>query len=242
MKKRMAMLLSAGSLLVLTTVKAQDVPAPSTSKSSADAIGRTTFGIRAGVNFQNINGKYDNGNKMKNDLIPGFNVGVNAEIPMAPEFFIQPDVLFTTGGAKLEKTSSAQTYNTTVHLAYVQVPVNLVYKPLLGTGRLIAGFGPYVDFGVGGKVKYDGAGAPADQDIKFKNSYSNTDNSSNVYYRSVGAGANVLAGYEFANKLSFQLNAQLGLTDINPKNDASPSSSQAKATNTGFGISAGYRF
>jgi len=241
MKKKMVMLMSAGSFMLLTTLQAQNVPAPSTSASSADAIGRTTFGVRAGVNFQNINGRYANDVKMKNDLIPGFNVGVNAEIPIAPTFFIQPGVLFTTKGAKLEQTSG-QSYESTVHLSYIEIPVNVVYKPLLGTGRLIAGFGPYVDFGIGGKIKYEGSGAPADKDIKFQKSISSSDNTTNTaYYRGFGAGANVLFGYEFANKLSFQLNAQLGLTDINPKNDA-VSSSNAKATNTGFGISAGYRF
>ena len=227
--------------LVFTALHAQDnPPAPSTSTSSVDAAGRTTFGVRAGINFQNITGKYSNDDRMKNDLIPGFNVGVNAEIPIAPTFYIQPGVLFTTKGAKLEK-SSAQSYNSTVHLSYIEVPVNLVYKPVLGAGRLIAGFGPYVDFGIGGKIKYDGTGAPSDRDIKFKKNVSNSDNNSYGYFRGFGAGANVLFGYEFANKLSFQLNAQLGLTDINPKNDAI-SSTDAKATNTGFGVSAGYRF
>ena len=240
MKQKIVMLMSAGTLMMITALNAQNVPAPSTSASSADAIGRTTFGVRAGVNFQNITGKYGNDVKMKNDLIPGFNVGVNAEIPIAPTFFIQPGVLFTTKGAKLEENSS-QSYTATTHLSYIEIPVNLVYKPLLGTGRLIAGFGPYVDFGVGGKIKYDGTNAPADKDIKFQKSVSGSDNNSYGYYRGFGAGANMLFGYEFANKLSFQLNAQLGLTDINPETEASMSNN-AKATNTGFGISAGYRF
>jgi len=241
MKQKIVMLMSAGTLMMTTALHARNVPAPSTSASSADAIGRTTFGVRAGVNFQNITGKYGNDVKMKNDLIPGFNVGVNAEIPIAPTFFIQPGLLFTTKGAKLEQNNS-QSYTSNVHLSYIEVPVNLVYKPLLGTGRLIAGFGPYVDFGVGGKIKYDGTNAPADKDIKFQKTISSSDNNNNyAYYRGFGAGANVLFGYEFANKLSFQLNAQLGLTDINPENQ-SVSSTNAKATNTGFGISAGYRF
>jgi hypothetical protein len=240
MKKTMAMIMCAGSVLMFSTSHAQDVPAPSTSASSADAIGRTTFGIRAGVNFANITGRYANDSKMKNDLITGFNVGVNAELPIAPTFFIQPGVLFTTRGAKMEKTSS-RTYDEITHLSYVEIPVNFVYKPLLGTGRLIAGFGPYVDFGVGGKIKYEGTGAPGDVDVKFQNEVSSSDNNDFKYYRSFGAGANVLFGYEFANKLSFQLNAQLGLTDINPKYEG-VSDTDAKANHTGFGISAGYRF
>jgi hypothetical protein len=53
------------------------------------------------------------------------------------------------------------------------------------------------------------------------------------------AGGNLLAGYEFANKLSFQLNAQLGLVNINPEISGSD---KTKYRNTGFGVSLGYRF
>ena len=52
------------------------------------------------------------------------------------------------------------------------------------------------------------------------------------------AGANFLAGYEFSNKLSFQLNAGLGLVNILN----TESGDDAKLKNTGFGISLGYRF
>ena len=233
---KIAMLVGAGALMILTTANAQNVPAPSQSASSADAVGRTTFGVRAGVNFQNITGKYGNGGKMKNDLIPGFNVGVNAEIPIAKDFYVQPGLLLTTRGAKYDVAS--QPYDQTVHLVYLELPANLVYKPMLGTGRLIAGFGPYIDFGLGGKIKYSGEGAPADRTVKFSNTQS--DPAHNVYYRRVGAGANLLFGYEFANKLSFQLNTQLGLTNINPKDNTV--NSDATAKHVGFGVSAGYRF
>jgi len=61
----------------------------------------TTFGLRAGVNFQNVNGKDFEGDKIEdNKLKTGFHIGVNAEIPVAPEFYIQPGVLFSTKGAK----------------------------------------------------------------------------------------------------------------------------------------------
>jgi hypothetical protein len=55
------------------------------------------------------------------------------------------------------------------------------------------------------------------------------------------AGANLLAGYEFSNRISFQLNAQLGLAKINSKYENSPNA-KTSAKNTGFGVSLGYRF
>jgi hypothetical protein len=51
-------------------------------------------------------------------------------------------------------------------------------------------------------------------------------------------GLNFLAGYELSNKLSFQLNAQLGISSISTKVEGY---SRAKTKNTGFGVSVGYR-
>jgi len=51
----------------------------------------------------------------------------------------------------------------------------------------------------------------------------------------------MLVGYEFANKVSFQLNTQLGLTKINPEYEGE-ANDKTSAKNTGFGFSLGYRF
>lgn len=47
---------------------------------------QTTFGVRAGVNFQNINGKSE-GKSLENKLKTGINLGINAEIGVAPDFY-----------------------------------------------------------------------------------------------------------------------------------------------------------
>ena len=87
--------------------------------STAVAQERTTFGIRAGVNFQNINGEDEQGRDLDNKLKTGFHVGVNAEIPVAPEFYLQPGVLFSTKGAKTsnQKKSSSRNARATTDAA-----------------------------------------------------------------------------------------------------------------------------
>ena len=60
--------------------------------TSAGAQG-TAFGVRAGVNFQNINGKDANDDKLENDLITAFHAGVQVDIPIAPQFYFQPGLL-----------------------------------------------------------------------------------------------------------------------------------------------------
>jgi hypothetical protein len=202
--------------------------------------GRTSFGLRGGVNFQNINGKDYDGNKLDNDMVTRFNIGVNAEIPVGTDFYFQPGLLFTTKGAKNEQVLLNQEMTTTTNLSYLELPLNFIYKPSLGTGRLIMGFGPYVGLGIGGKVKYEIGGSSEEQDVKFKNKVKSSDASDVAYFKTLDAGANLLFGYEFSNKVSLQLNAQLGLSKINPEyEDAANDRSSLK--NTGFGLSIGYR-
>ncbi len=69
----------------------------------------------------------------------------------------------------------------------------------------------------------------------------NSDPDNVVYLRPLDAGANFLVGYEFGNRISFQLNAQLGLTKINSEYEGA-SNDKTSAKNTGFGFSLGFRF
>jgi hypothetical protein len=211
------------------------------AQQSTSQIGGISFGLRAGVNFQNINGRDASDNKLKNDLLTGFNIGVNAEIPIAPQFYFQPGLLYSIKGAKNSEVILGQTIKSTIRIGYIELPLNLLFKPMLGTGNLLLGFGPYIALGVGGKTKFEGGGSNSSENIKFKKNVAATDPQNVAYFRPMDAGANLLAGYQFSNKLSFQLNAQLGLTKINPTYQGA-TNDKTSAKNTGFGVSLGYRF
>lgn len=198
------------------------------------------FGILGGVNFQNLNGKDSDGNKLENDMIVGFHAGVNVQIPIAPEFYFQPGLLFSTKGAKNTIEILGTAVTTTVNLSYVELPLNLVYKGALGNGFVLVGFGPYVGYGIGGKVKSEGGSVSLDTDIKFQNTVETGDPVDVYYVKAFDAGANVFAGYEMAGGLFFQLNAQLGMLNINPEYKGAEGDKSA-IKNTGFGLSLGYR-
>jgi hypothetical protein len=189
----------------------------STAMAQSGAMGKTSFAVLGGVNLQNLNGKDVSGNKLENDMIIGYHFGVNAQIPVAPEFYFQPGLMFSTKGAKI----STNTYK----LSYVELPLNFVYKALVGNGYFMLGFGPYVAYGIGGK------------DIEFKKEMESGDNPLSVY-KPFDAGANLFFGYELPSGIFVQLNTQLGMLNIRPDNY--PDSSTLK--NTGYGISLGYRF
>lgn len=194
----------------------------SPAMSQPGKTGKTSFAVLGGVNLQNINGKDMNGNKLENDLIFGFHAGVNAQIPVAPEFYFQPGFIFTTKGTKI----SAKSYQ----LSYVELPLNLVYKALVGNGYFMLGFGPYVAYGVGGK------------NTEFKKITDSGDTNALKYFKPFDAGANLFFGYELPSGIFAQLNTQLGLLDLQPEDKRISVDDKSESRNTGFGISLGYRF
>ena len=201
--------------------------AQTTSTSSG-----VSFGIRAGVNLQNINGKDGNGDKLENKLVPRFQGGLVVDIPLADQFYIQPGVLYSGKGAKEKGTDN------NVSISYIDVPVTFLFKPLLGTGHMLLGVGPYVGFGIAGNVEDENEN---ERKVKFENEVTLLQAQTDPYFRRLDAGANLLVGYEMSSKLSIQLNAQLGMAKINPEitdlND-----NKWALRNTGFGLSLGYRF
>lgn len=197
----------------------------SASFAFAQEKGKMSFGILGGVNFQNLNGKLSSGDKLENDMLLGFHGGVNVQLPIAPEFYFQPGLMFAVKGAKDTYTVLGTEFTNEIKINYIEMPLNLVYKASLGNGFFMLGFGPYVAYGISGKQVFEG------NDLTFERG---------VDYNALDAGANIFAGFETAGGLFLQLDTQFGMMNINP--DDENSSDQATAKNTGFGLSLGYRF
>ncbi|MCX6253652.1 MAG: porin family protein [Bacteroidia bacterium] len=207
------------------------------AQSSDEA--KISFAVLGGANFQNLTGKNNNGDKLENDMIVGFHVGVNIQIPVAPEFFFQPGLLFTTKGAENTYGSLTGTYK----LSYIELPLNMVYKGLLGKGHILIGFGPYVAYGIGGKASINSGSTTLETDIEFKNVVELGDPIV-PYVKAFDAGGNIFAGYELAGGIFLQLNGQLGMLKINPEDKRAEVifGDKLSVKNTGFGLSFGYRF
>jgi hypothetical protein len=198
---------------------------------------KITFGILGGVNFQNMTGKDFLGNTLENDMILGYHAGVEVQVPIAPEFYFQPSLLFSTKGSKNVNGLLTTTYK----LSYLEVPLNFVYKASLGNGFIMVGFGPYVAYGIGGKVLTEGGSVALETSVEFKSVVEVGDPIEITYYKAFDAGGNIFVGYELANGIFAKLNAQLGMLKINPE-DQRLLDDQSSIKHTGFGVSLGYRF
>jgi hypothetical protein len=203
--------------------------------------GGTSFGIRAGVDLQTFNGKDHNGDKLKLNLAPRFNVGVVADIAVAPDFYFQPGLLFTTKGAKSKDEFLGVNMSAEYNLSYIELPLSLLYKPVVGNGRFMLGFGPYLAYGFGGKAKYELSNVSSEEDLVFGNEYSSANPNDMKYFKAMDYGANLFFGYELLSGISMQLNTQLGLAQINADNTLA-TGGKTVFKNTGFGLSLGYSF
>lgn len=195
---------------------------------------KTTFSLLGGVNFQNMNGKDNAGNKLDYKFITCFHAGIHLFSPIAPEFYFQPGLLFSTKGANNKIANPDLKYR----LSYIELPLNIVYRGEMRDGSVMLGFGPYMAFAVGGKVIFEN---DARQDIVFTTVVETSDDPLATYLNPFDAGANIFAGYELESGMFLQLNTQLGLLKINPE-DKRITTDEKKVRNTGFCLSLGYRF
>lgn len=198
---------------------------------------KTRFSILAGPNFQNLNGKTFNGDASENTLVVGFHAGFNIAIPVAPEFYFQPGLLFSTKGGK----HTTDSFTNKISLSYLEVPLNLVYRAQLGQGYFLLGFGPYIAYGLMGKRMYERNNNETKSDIVFNSSVESGNPDDMAFFKRFDAGGNIFAGYETSAGIFCHLNTQLGMLKINPEY-TNRSNDKSVIKNTGFGLSVGYRF
>jgi hypothetical protein len=222
------------SILVLATMLCINTTEAQQAKKNTEGI---TFGIRFGGNMNKITGKDSKGGSLKEYFKIGANVGVNLEIPIAANLYFQPGLLVTNKGSKRKEVIGTQSLTSTTYITYIEVPLNVLYKANLGTGKLLVGVGPYLSYAVLGQFKQDPG---TNEKIRFKNTVKNTDPNL-PYLKAFDAGLSILAGYQFKNRFSVQLNGQFGLAKINPKYADEPTD-KSLYKNVGFGLSVGYRF
>jgi len=183
---------------------------------------QVSFGVKAGFSMAGMSHKMANEViKPNTKTLPAFHAGVIADISLSENFSLQPGLFYSAKGTKTDQivpgpADGPVKLESTAHLNYLELPVNFLYKHELGPGKIFAGFGPYLAYGVGGKIKVNYGGDQAqDIDVKFKNE--KRDSVLDVaYVKPFDAGANFIAGYEFKMGLVFSVNYSLGLTNTSP--------------------------
>ncbi|SIN66125.1 porin family protein [Chitinophaga niabensis] len=177
---------------------------------------------------------------------PKWHAGLVADIHLVKGLYLQPQVLISKKGAKMEQRANTSFIiyrgDLKTELTYLELPLNLVYKMPLGPGKLVAGAGGYCARGLSGK--FDDrvtqttlpGGTPNKNEIRGKIYFEDkipAAHEPTYYYKKSDHGLNFMAGYEFKNGLIFNASYSLGLTDA-----FTPEPEIRK--NRYFGLSAGY--
>lgn len=178
MKK--TIILASALFIFLGATKAQDVH----------------FGIKGGLNASNINVSDNQGNHLDTKI--GFNAGLLAHIHAGKSFAIQPEVYYSSEGAK----STISNIKSTLNLGYINVPVLAQY--MFGNGFRVEA-GPQVGFLINAKSKVKGSPS---EDVK-------------EFYKTTSFSIPVGAGYLTSFGLGFDARYNFGISDIVKDNSGS---------------------
>ncbi|MBO0948984.1 porin family protein [Fibrella forsythiae] len=174
------------------------------------------FGFKAGIQSASLSlsGSGLTGYSAKG--IVGFQGGVLATIPVSSGIQLRPQVLYSSKGCNLSKGAN----NADITIAYIEVPVDLLFRVPTSSGALLLGGGGYVASAMSGKFGTTDAkiGSTAADDIT-----------------PLDFGLRFAGWYDLPAGLTLNAFYNLGLADINP--DASQLST---LKNTTFGVGIGY--
>lgn len=198
-------LLSAVAVMAFMSVSAQE----------------TKFGVKAGVNLSTLTGDAEDAKSLV-----GFHVGGFAEFKLTDKFSIQPEILYSTQGAKSEGSGLGFSFEDKTHLSYLNIPVMAKYYV---AEKFSLEAGPQIGFLLSAKAKSEGSfdGESFSEDVDVKDGY-----------ESIDFGVNFGAGYDFTENLSVGLRYNLGLSNIAKVEDGE----NYKINNSVFSVSVGYKF
>lgn len=174
----------------------------STNTTSSSPI---RFGLKAGINISSLS---DSEFSSKT----GFYGGAFANIPVAKDFSVQPEVLYSGMGAKHLSTDSK------VNLDYISIPVMLQYNAL---PNLYLEAGPQFNFLVSSKVKFPSSSIDG-KDI----------------FKTFDFGLGLGAGYYLTPNIGVNVRYVAGLTNIGKDRPGYSSSTKSDV----FQIGLAYKF
>lgn len=155
------------------------------------------FGIRAGANLASLGIKGSGG---KCSMITSFHAGLNMDIRLVDLLHLNMSLLFSQKGYKYEHAVDRERQET-ANAQFIMLPVQLSLR--LGFFQINAG--PYLDYGIGGKIEYGSSGWKIDT---FK------------YFDSLNYGIIAGAGFNLGKKFYLGANYEIGFSDYANRNIA----------------------
>ncbi|WDF65322.1 porin family protein [Flavobacterium sp. KACC 22763] len=192
---------------------------------------KVKLGVKAGLNISSLS--FDE-NELDSSSKTGFTAGLMAEIPLAKNFSVQPELLYSQQGMKLSYSDPEvqnSNYKSTIALNYLNIPVMLKYYVVKG---LSIQAGPQV-------------GILLKANNKYQDNFLGYDNHEKMdlkdYSNGVDASVNFGLGYQFKDK--FYADARYNLSYTNVFKDVTANTNyiiNSDMKNKVFQITIGYFF
>jgi len=179
------------------------------------------FGTKVGLNLSNFTGDLDD-----SDSKIGFNIGAFAEISLSDKFIFQPELLFSSQGAKFEESDNNFSSEETLKFNYLNMPLMIKFA---ASDKFALEFGPQLGFLLSAKSKFEETfdGETFSEEVDIKDSV-----------KSIDFGLNFGASFDVSENIMIGARYNLGLSDITDGEDDEDFNVQ----NSVFSFSVGYRF
>ena len=163
---------------------------------------KVKIGVKAGLNIASLT--FDE-NELESSQKTGFTAGIMAEIPLAKNFSVQPEVLYSQQGMKFSYSDidvANSSYKSTITLNYLNIPVMLKYYVLKG---LSVQAGPQI-------------GILLKSNNKYQDNFLGYDNHENYnlsdYTNAFDTSVNLGVGYQFKDKFYVDLRYNISYSDV----------------------------
>jgi long-subunit fatty acid transport protein len=187
------------------------------------------YGAKAGLGLSSVSG-LNNGKSLI-----GFNIGGFAEIGLDDKFSFQPELLFTSAGAKSSYSEISGgykgSYSLKLSFSHINIPLMLKYKV---ADKISLEAGPQIGFLIGTKSTEDLTVSNNGTTIQ-SSSNSSTDKSG---WNKTAFGLNIGGGYDLTENLNLGLRYSLGLSKL--QKDVAAGESSLK--NNVLWLNLGYKF
>jgi opacity protein-like surface antigen len=163
---------------------------------------KVKIGVKAGLNIASLT--FDE-NELESSQKTGFTAGIMAEIPLAKNFSVQPEVLYSQQGMKFSYSDidvANSSYESTITLNYLNIPIMLKYYVLKG---LSVQAGPQI-------------GILLKSNNKYQDNFLGYDNHENYnlsdYTNAFDTSVNLGVGYQFKDKFYVDLRYNISYSDV----------------------------
>ena len=215
--------------------------------SSSPGWAQTQWSVKAGLQSSNITAIGRDKVEAQTAAVTGISLGLEAAIALSDHLALNPALVYARRGFKQDGSSSigrGRDFN--ARSSYIELPVDVLFRPKIGPGRLLLGLGPYLGYGTGGRwsargpvtigdIRIDGKGP-----IAFQNDESVSNMDTYIYARPWDYGAHFKIGYLLCDHYFLAFEIQSGIADLQPRfGDYRP---EGSVRNKSMDISIGYTF